>query len=341
MKKRNIWTTAAIVFILAFLFFFLFPGIARIGKEPPFIVRVRILHNAEEPTITKGNGSVIVNGREYRGDAEVIKKDSGFDVINRVELEDYLKGVLPREVHYLWPFGVLKAQAIASRSFAVYQALSRKNREYDLTADASSQVYGGKDSERWRTTKAVEATRGRVLEYKGKAFPAYFHSCCGGRTEDASRLWNEDLKPLKGVKCYWCRWSPRFRWMTRIPTKEILKKLKSKNYDIKRIDDIRAGKRDPSGRLEYVSVKSGGKWLEIKTSKFRSAIGRKTLRSANFRVKKYPFFYLFSGHGWGHGVGMCQWGAFGLSLRWWSPERILAHYYPGTKIVRLSEVTGK
>ena len=109
-------------------------------------------------------------------------------------------------------------------------------------------------------------------------------------------------------------------------------------YDIRRVDNIKEGKRDPSGRLEDVNVKSGNKWLKIKTGSFRSAVGKKELKSSNFRIKKYPLFYLFSGHGWGHGVGMCQWGAFGVSLKGWSADRILNYYYPGTKVVSLGEV---
>jgi stage II sporulation protein D len=299
---------------------------------------VRILHDAGEPTIMKKGGSVIVNDTEYRGEVDVVERESGFDVVNRVELEDYLKGVLPREMHHMWPSSSLKAQAVASRSFAVYEAIRRKDKEYDLTADTFSQVYGGKGSEKWRATRAVEATKGEVLEYDGKIFPAYFHSSCGGHTADASQIWGEGLPPLKGVKCSWCRWSPHFRWMARIPTKTIAEKLKSKGYAVKHIDNIKAGKRDSSGRLKYVSVKSGNKWLEIKTGEFRSAVGKKSLRSAKFRIKKYPFFYLFSGHGWGHGVGMCQWGAFGLAMRWWNYKKIVAYYYPGTKIVSLGEI---
>lgn len=121
-------------------------------------------------------------------------------------------------------------------------------------------------------------------------------------------------------------------------TKELLDKLNEKRYNIKRIDNIKAGPRDPSKRLEYISIKSGNKWFEIDTEDFRSAIGRKYLKSSNFHVKKYPRFYLFSGYGWGHGVGMCQWGAFGLALRGRSTERILKYYYPEANIVRLREI---
>ncbi|MGB2961400.1 MAG: SpoIID/LytB domain-containing protein [Candidatus Omnitrophota bacterium] len=317
----------------------LFPGSVKILSAPDGIRAGGKIFKFDRLRISPGGkGDLVLNGTAYRGDIDIIRKEGGLDIINRAELEDYLKGVIPREVHPLWPYSALKAQAIASRSFAVYQALIRKNKDYDLTGDASSQVYGGKAGERWRTTRAVEATRGKILEYRGKAFPAYFHSCCGGHTENVSRLWDQKIKPLKGVKCQWCRWSPRFRWTIRVPTRTILEKLREKGYDIKRVDNIKEGKRDPSGRLEYVDVKSGNKWLNIKTEHFRSALGKKNLMSANFSIKKYPFFYLFGGHGWGHGVGMCQWGAFGMSLRRWSAERILNYYYPGTRIVSLSEV---
>lgn len=281
-----------------------------------------------------------LNKTLYRGEIDIRRTEGGLDAVNRVALEDYLKGVLPREINRFWPSAALKAQAIASRSYAVYQALRRKDEDYDLTADTFSQVYGGWSGERLRTTRAVEATKGDVLEYGGKIFPAYFHSCCGGHTRDVARAWNEGLKPLRGVKCPWCRWTPYFRWQVRVPKDTILEALNDKGYHIRRVDDIKGGPRDDSRRLEYVRVRAGNKWFEIKTENFRSAVGKTVLKSANFHVKKYPFFYLFSGYGWGHGVGMCQWGVFGLAIRKWSAERILQYYYPGTKIVDMREVLG-
>ncbi|MFH1664772.1 MAG: SpoIID/LytB domain-containing protein [Candidatus Omnitrophota bacterium] len=286
------------------------------------------------------NGSISLNGVSYRGGLYAARAGEGLDVVNRVGLEDYLKGVLPREVNHLWPFAALKAQAVASRSFAVAAVIRRKGNDYDVTADTFSQVYGGRSAERWRTSKAVEMTRGMVLEYGGSVLPAYFHSCCGGCTGDIARIWGKAIAPLKGGKCPWCRWSPYFRWQVRVPTGEIIQKIGSRGYVIASIDDIRCGSRDASGRLEYVRVRSRNKWIEVDTEEFRSALGTRVIKSANFRVKKYPFFYLFSGYGWGHGVGMCQWGAFGLSIRRWNMERILGEYYPGAKIKDVGEVAG-
>ena len=172
-------------------------------------------------------------------------------------------------------------------------------------------------------------------------FPAYFHACCGGRTEDASEIWGESPAPLKGVRCKWCRWSPYFRWRVRLSAKTVQENLEKKGYVLERVDDIRDGEKDESDRLKYVSIKAKNKWFEILIEDFRSAIGRNVLKSSNFRVKKYPFFYLFSGYGWGHGVGMCQWGAFGLAVRRKSAVWILGHYYPGAHIVDLNDVVRK
>ena len=391
LDNKIVRTVVVLVTLVIALVAFFGPWKLKGAKEKPFIVRVRVVHDAEVMTMAVGGGcqireietgnvlmddmpvphgteismatggvkfgdkvfftdairviplhgeSVKLNGTLYRGEMDLIRTGRGIDAVNRVELEDYLKGVLPKEMHHFWPFGALKAQAIASRSFAVYKTEQRKNKYYDLTADTFSQVYGGQSSEKWRTSRAVHATRGKVLEYDGKLLPAYFHSCCGGRTENIAQVWGKELRPLKGVKCPWCRWSPYFRWQVRVPTKTLVEKLRKKGYQVDRIDDIREGVRDRSGRLEYVRIRSRNKWFEISTGHFRAAISRRILKSSNFRVKKYPTFYLFSGYGWGHGVGMCQWGAFGLALRWKSAEWILNHYYPGAKIVNLHKLNG-
>jgi len=396
---RNLirFIVAGVLIVLAFRFFFVPFKIYTLQKRP-FMVRVRLLHDADDTRLGGGlkcnisdartggllarnipvhegtqvvpfkgiikigsrifdseevrvspsrGGDLVLGGTAYRGELFIANTGEGLDVINKLELEDYLKGVVPREMNYLWPVAALKAQAIASRSFVLYEALRRRNKDYDITADTFSQVYGGVSGERWRATRAVEATKGKVLEYEGEVLPAYFHSCCGGHTENIARIWGEnfgasgiDMEPLKGVRCGSCRWSPHFRWQIRIAAKTIAQKLKEKDYPIDGINEIREGERDDSGRLECVRVRSGDKWFEIPAEEFRAVTGRKYLRSANFRIKKYPFFYFFSGYGWGHGVGMCQWGAFGLSVRRKSAERILSYYYPGARIVNMWEVIG-
>ncbi len=320
-EKQGTPFSAKIVFI---------PGGMKINEKAYRLGTVRISPGKDAP--------LSCGGVLYGGYVDIVSSDDGLNVINHVELEQYLKGVLPKEVNALWPFAALKAQAIASRSYAVYKAGQSKKKTYDLTDDTFSQVYGGVTAQRWRTDKAVNSTRSKVLEYEKKVLPAYFHSCCGGHTEDIANVWGQDIEPLKGVKSRWCRWSPYFRWRVKVNTKTILKKMNGMGYNVNRIDDIKDGERDSSGRLKYVRLRSRNKWFEIDIEDFRKAIGRSLLKSTNFRVKKYPRFYVFSGYGWGHGVGLCQWGTFALSLRRWNEKRILGHFYPGAKIVELNEV---
>jgi stage II sporulation protein D len=301
-----------------------------LGPETIFTDKIRI--------VPERGKTIKVGQNRYLGEILICKDEKDFMVINNIEIEDYLKGVLPREVYSFWPFSMLKAQAIASRSFAVAEALRNKNKEYDLTCDTFSQVYAGQSSENRRTNRAVDKTRGLVLEKDNDVLPAFFHACCGGHTRNAENVWGINVESLKGVKCSWCRWSPYFRWKTRIDVDEILSSFKKAGYGFDRIDDIRAGKTDENGFLLFVRVKSRGRWYDIRTQRLRAVLGRGRVKSAKFKVKKYPRFYLFYGYGWGHGVGMCQWGAFGLSLRRWNAERILEYYYPGAEIKSIREV---
>ena len=296
------------------------------------------LFDGDNIQIISSGETIRVEKNNYHGQIIVLKNKTGLMVINRVEIEGYLKGVLPKEVYVFWPFTMLKAQAIASRSFAIFEALRNSNNEYDLTSDTYSQVYAGQSSENYRTNRAVDKTRGLILEYDGNVLPAFFQSCCGGKTRNAKNVWGVDLAPLKGVKCPWCRWSPYYRWKNKERTEDIVSRFQESGYSFDKIDDIRQGKIDKNGFLLFVRVKSRGKWYDIKVQDFRAVLGRSNIKSAKFKIKKYPRFYLFYGYGWGHGVGMCQWGAFGASLRRWSAEKILIHYYPGAQIMPIEEV---
>jgi stage II sporulation protein D len=220
--------------------------------------------------------------------------------------------------------------------------LRRKSRKYHLSADTYSQVYRGREAENWRTSRAVDDTRGMVLEYNGKVVPGYFSSCCGGHTQDASVVWGEEsIPPLEGVRCGWCWMSPYYRWEVRVSAENILKGLREAGYEIDRIRDIRPLETDDSGRLVSLRVSSGDKEITVPVTDMRRAVGTNRMKSTAFSVRRYPRFFLFRGKGWGHGVGMCQWGAFGLALRWKKSGWILRYYYPGADIVDMAEIIGK
>jgi stage II sporulation protein D len=279
--------------------------------------------------------AIYLDKRLYRGSLQIINtKKGGLIAVNIVDIEEYLKGVLYHEVSHRWPIETIKAQAIASRTYALYQAQENRNRHYHLYSDISSQVYNGVYAERYRTNKAVDETRGRVLMYNNKLIPAFFHSTCGSHTESAGNLWKIDIAPLYGVACPYCKNSPYLLWDYNIELNLLEKKLKSAGYIIDSINSIKALTRNLSGRMEFVQVK-GSKLIEnLRAKDFRNIIGSSLIRSTNFNVSIKDNKAYFKGKGWGHGVGMCQWGAFNMGKKKKTAEEILLYYYPGSKVAK-------
>ena len=286
--------------------------------------------NAGSVLISAGNADmIIINGRTFRGDVKFIKNKSGkLTAVNYVELEDYIRGILYHEVSHYWPMEALKAQAIVCRTYAVYQMQENKLRDFDVTSDIYSQVYGGKTSERYRTTSAVFATAGMMLTFQDKVFPAYFHSTCGGHTEDAFLLWKTNIMPLKGVPCNFCEGSPHFNWHYVLTREEVRDKLVKGGYNINSIEDITIMARDGSGRVTDLKIKTAKNESKIPAKDFRNIIGPNIIRSTNFSVNLVHDDVVFEGLGWGHGVGLCQWGAYFMAKRGFSAMQILEYYYP-------------
>lgn len=282
-----------------------------------------------------GKTRIYIDGRQFRGEIDIIKSENGkLFVVNHIDLEEYLYGVLYHEVSHRWPIEVLKAQAVAARTYALYQKLVSKNKYFELTSDIYSQVYGGRTSERWRTNKAVNLTVGRVLTYDGKVFPSYYHATCGGYTSDASTIWNIDVPALHGKACDFCRISPHYNWKKELKIGYIQDRLSEAGYKIQVIS-FEVLTRDESGRVLDIMLKGGNGNLTLSGNKFRLLIGPNIIRSTNFEVSTRGKFITFQGKGWGHGVGMCQWGAYHMARKGWNADQILGYYYPGAEILRL------
>ncbi|MBC8436512.1 MAG: SpoIID/LytB domain-containing protein [Candidatus Omnitrophica bacterium] len=280
----------------------------------------------------------IINGRRFRGQMGFIKdRNNRLAIVNHIGLEDYIRGILYHEVSHYWPMEALNAQAIACRSYAAYQKELNKAKDYDLTSDMYSQVYGGRTSERYRSSIAVDKTRGLIIAYKGKPLAAFFHATCAGHTEDASLLWNIDLAPLKGVKCDFCKKSPHYKWDCVLPLREFRDKLNKAGYALKDVQDIAIAGRDASGRVTDLEVKTLAGLVKIPADKLRIILGPNMIRSANFTAVPLGSDVVFEGLGWGHGVGMCQWGAYFMAKEGYNYKDILAYYYPGTKIQSINK----
>lgn len=289
---------------------------------------------------TKREGGIYLNRRRFRGTIDIIREpDLTLLIVNELDVEDYLYGVLRGEVSHRWPIEALKAQAIAARTFALYQRSISADKDYDLTCDVSSQVYGGRSIERYWTNRAVNRTLGKVLTYEGELFPSHYHASSGGHTEDASQLWDVNLPPLRGVKDLFSLRSPHHRWTTKLTLKELQAKLAKAGYLVERISAITPLSKNRSGRIKDLLIVHTKGRTTMKAHRFRDAIGVNLIRSTNFAVKIKGREVTFRGLGWGHGVGLSQWGAYNMARKGHSAKEILKFYYPGAKVKKLGEGT--
>ncbi len=294
--------------------------------------------------VPESDAAISLNGQRLRGEIEIVRqKDLTLLVVNDVTLEDYLRGVLSKEAPDYWPPEALKAIAIAARTYAVYQRFTKETGDYDVTGDVMSQDYGGKTAEKSATTRAVKATAGWILMSKGRLFPTFYHSTCGGITEHARVMGKFDLEPLRGgIPCTFCSTSPFYRWQRRLSKADVGWALRKSRFGaIGSIEDLQVIRRTASGRAEEILIRGTARSLRVSGYDFRSLFGFAHIRSPFFSVVSEGSGFILDGRGWGHGVGMCQWGAAELARRGFSAAEILAYYYPGIELVPVKSLVGQ
>lgn len=316
------------------------------------IDKVRILSNSDLDVKARKDGVIVngatysslaleakgseirINGKRYRGRVEIVCSQQDLLIVDELNLEDYLVGLINSEISSRWHTEAVKAQAVVARTYALYQKKAGKNPGYDLEATVMSQVYGGIDSEDEMALKAVKETEGEVALYNGELIQAIYHSCCGGETEAAEDMWGWRIPYLKRLNDPYCTAAPNYFWLYRISLKEMEDRLSRVNSHIRDIKSIHVQKRSPSGRVMAIAVGHMGGTTGMTGKDFRGAVGFENLRSTNFTVKLIGSLLDFTGSGGGHGVGMCQWGAKGMAEHGKSYKEILKWYYPGITIKR-------
>lgn len=278
-----------------------------------------------------------VNGKAYRGIVEVRKKRNGLLlVVNDLDLEDYLKGVVAAEIPHEWELEALKAQAVASRTYAVRQKRNAGKRPYHIRATVDNQVYVGVRGERPRTSQALRETRGEVVLYGREVIPAFYHASCGGHTEDAGELWGIDEPYLKGVDCDCQMISTYGLWERRFSGATVANALQREGYRLGDIAGIEIAELTPAGRVRNILIRhTGGAATTVPAGRLRSTLGNAEVPSVFFEPELLEGEVVLSGRGLGHGVGLCQWGAKELARRGFDYRAILRHYYPGTGISAL------
>ena len=375
-------------------------------------------------------GYLKFNGRTYRGSFLITQKAG---LLNVVDIEQYLYGVLPAEVGASWHTQALRAQAICARTYALKRSMSRSDRGYDVVDTDADQVYKGQGVETAKTNQAVQSTAGEIVTYGKEIADTYFHSDSGGHTANIKDVWGQAVPYLTGVPEVVNFKSPTATWNARISAAKIQSTVtKITGTDIGTIREIQVSEVDEGGRAVTMNFIGSRGSKTLRASQFRTAVDPRTLKSTMFtpsggafnvsntttpnglvsrnaksqqtasdgltfeerqgiarmtaegvftttelidmltnpakqknyyqtgvsrsgiktnaktntqpQVKpknKYGYTieksgndFVFYGRGWGHGVGLCQWGAMAMAEQGWSAEKILEHYYPGTTIRR-------
>ena len=272
-----------------------------------------------------------VNNKRYRGEIIIISDYVSLKVINKLNIESYLQGVLPKEINYKWPMSTLKAQAVAARTF-VYKKIQENHKDiFHLDSSYLSQVYGGVNAERNRTNRAIKKTKNIVLTYNNKIIYSFYHSSSGGYTASSSEVWKNgsNLNYLKAKNDPFSRNTPYDKWSFKI-SKDRFERI----LNLKRIENIKLS-YTKSKRVKYIEIKARKKKIKMTGNDLRLKVGSRKVKSTMFRLKSRNGYFIFSGKGWGHGVGMSQWGAYYMGKNGYSYKQILKFYYNN---IKLSEV---
>jgi stage II sporulation protein D len=285
-----------------------------------------------------GNSPLVeVEGQPFRGYLEVQGLNGALAVVNVVDLEDYLQGVLKDEIPPGWPAEAAKAMAITARTYAVYQMRQNPEALFHLRATTASQVYGGAWGEDPRTSWAVRATRGEVLTAMGQPIPAFYHSCSGGATEDALNVFGGNFDLIVGVKDDFSLGCPYALWIERLTFQQIQRAFLRAGYAIGTPLGIQDLSRSRTGRILQLAIQHSRGTLTLEGRRFREALGTEVIRSTDFQVRSDPGGFTFVGRGWGHGVGLSQWGAKEMADLAYQHRDILKFYYPLAEIQTLTD----
>ena len=341
-----------------------------VGLQPGSRQMVRILlgtatDSTPLPTSLRpasGDSFVTFGGKRYRGELLVVPTDSGSMVVNRLTMDDYLRGVVPLEIgnRTAAEFAAVQAQAVAARTYA-YKHLTN-TRAFDMYSTVQDQVYGGVDAEKPQADSAIVTTADVVVLYNGQPITTPYHSTCGGSTAAVTEVWyNQSDEPylrpvsdrIPGTSNYYCDPSPRFSWtqtydgagLRSVMEKYLAAYTNAPKAGLGRITDIREQGRTPSGRVAalIVETENGSYTLRGNDIRFvlRSVTNNATLNSTYFTFTEQKTAgevsnLSINGRGYGHGIGMCQWGAIGRARAGQNFRTILETYYPGTTIGRIA-----
>ncbi|NEQ24230.1 MAG: SpoIID/LytB domain-containing protein, partial [Microcoleus sp. SIO2G3] len=296
-----------------------------------------------EPASSEGLvsiGTQASNSKWYRGRTLVVPTGNGLTAVNYIGLEEYLYSVVGGEMPTNWSLEALKAQSVAARSYALYQRQTSANSVYDVGDTTRWQFYQGVEEEAPSTIAAVDATAGQVLTYNGQIINAVFHSSSGGHTENSEDVWVQALPYLRAVQDYDMD-APVFQWQETFTADQMSARITGVGnilrfepvqlIDGRRVRTMRvvgdAGTRDMSGD----DIRQA---LGLKSTYFQITTATGPIASTQ-SISSAPVNFQVVGRGFGHGLGMSQYGAYALARQGNTYQQILSHYYQNTQLARI------
>jgi stage II sporulation protein D len=328
--KFTILTVAALLFLL----------IQPSGAED--IIKVLMLGSPDAPLpseeaeqVDNISGKIFIHGKFYKGSLRILRDTNGLHVINSIPFDDYIEAAVAAEIDKEWELEALKAQAVISRTYALFNKSLNTNNSYHLSSSILHTLYD--DHIDQLITLAVKSTKDEVLAYDNYPIKALYHNTCEGNTELPEEVWKESFPYLKSVSCN-SRNAPYENWQRRFTLKEIEKAL-----GVSDIRSIKIASYTLTGRAKTLSVSALDGNADIYTKnitaiQFSELLGPDELPSTAFSISAQKGNIVFTGNGHGHGVGLSMWGALEMARQGNSYKEILSHYYPGTAIHNSDEL---
>ena len=293
----------------------------------------------QELIASSAGGTIHLNDLSVGGLLHIVLYRDTLRLINELDVEEYLKGVVPVEISPKWHPESLKVQAIIARTYVLYQRQVNLGKEYDVLATTADQVYGGRKKEHPAADQAVAETSGLVLTFEGELVLSAYHSTSAGPTESASEVWGMELPYLKGVSCPFDQNSPYYQWSRSFLMDAVQESFSKAGYTVGTIASLTPFRWTEAGRIGRLRLLHSQGELILKAEDLRRILGYTELPSTRFRIEKIGREIQIRGNGYGHGVGLCQWGAKEMAEMGYSYDKILKYYYPGVRVEPYLSVT--
>ncbi len=281
-------------------------------------------------------GPLRVGTRDYGGALEIWRTADGLLLVNELPLEEYVAGTVRAETSEKWPVAALRAMAVVARTYGVFQQGRNAGKAYHVVAGNQDQNFAGRVVEGSPAWEAARTTAGQVLTWQGRVFPTFYHSDSGGFTEPPQSIFSGDgIPPLTGVRDEFSLDSPHYTWVVTLPLAAVGEHLRQAGLDVGEVKGLTVLERTASLRVTRLAVEGSRGTATLKGTDFRRMVGYDILKSTLFVPVVVGATVRFEGRGFGHGVGLSQFGAKGMAERGYAFAQILAHYYPSTVLVTL------